>query len=187
MSCFFWNLIILTLIKNIQITRSSPTKWDSEKDNLQLRCGRCHRIKSHTDNIVNTSNNQKYKKDKKDFVNNIKKLIGCCQICKWTINDKEKMCYALDFDHISDKYKQISNMYNLNKTKIIEEIMKTRILCRHCHELYTCLQRGGKSLQFYYSNIKIEEFKNKLYDKNHILNCINQINNVIKTLNKISY
>lgn len=168
--------------KNIQITRSSPKQWDSEKDNLELRCGRCHRIKSNSQISNNLTKNNKYKQAKKNFVKNIKKMIGYCQNCKWTIDDKDKMCYALDFDHIFDKHEQISNMYNLNIFRIAQEIMKTRLLCRHCHELYTCLQRGGKSLTFYYSNIEIQQFKNKLYDKNIILNSINEINNIVKTL-----
>lgn len=170
--------------KTIQITRSSPTKWENEKDNLQLRCGRCHRIKSqHVDISDELCKNKKFKKYNKDIVKNIKKNIGCCQICKWSVEDKDKMCCALDFDHIFNKNKQISNMYSFNKFKIIQEIMKTRLICRHCHELYTCLQRGGKSLKFYYSDIEIQKFKDILYDKNIILNCINQISNTLQTLN----
>jgi 5-methylcytosine-specific restriction endonuclease McrA len=34
------------LKKNIQVTRSAPDSWIKEKDNLELLCGRCHRIKT---------------------------------------------------------------------------------------------------------------------------------------------
>ena len=154
--------------KTIQITRSSPEKWNDEKNNLELRCGRCHRIKTAIDRDFTNENykmdkSKKYKLDKKNFAHNIKKIIGCCQICKWTYQDKDKMCYALDFDHIEgEKFKQISSMYYTNKETITNEILKTRLVCRHCHELHTCLQRGGKKLKIYYSDEEIEKFKSVL-------------------------
>jgi hypothetical protein len=56
-------------------------------------------------------------------------------------------------------------MYTFKKENIIQEILKTRLLCRHCHELHTCLQRGGVVLQFYYTEVEINNFKKQLNDE----------------------
>jgi hypothetical protein len=163
--------------KTIQITRSAPSAWQSEKYNLELRCGRCHRIKTSNEIVFNPdSRNTKCKNDKKLFVNNIKKYIGKCQLCEWTLENKENICPALDFDHIvGEKYKQISNLYTSKRENIAKEILKTRLLCRHCHELHTCLQRGGKALNFYFSKKEIKEFSERLNNQEHINNCLNEI------------
>ena len=174
--------------KTVQITRSAPSAWINEKENLELRCGRCHRMKTEKDRTSNSVFNCKCKHckcktDKKEFVKRIKTAIGGCQLCEWTLENKDQMCCALDFDHISGtKYKQISNLYTCKKETIVEEILKTRLLCRHCHELHTCLQRGGKALKFYYTDSEIKEFESKLNDpilqqthQNKIRDVINQL------------
>lgn len=174
--------------KTIQITRSPKNKWENEKFNLELRCGRCHRIKSNKEMKIftNTDISNKYAKskiDKKEFVKEIKKLIGNCQICGWTYENKDEMCCALDFDHVSDeKYKQISRLYTFKKETIVNEIRKTRLLCRHCHELNTCLQRGGKSLLFYYSKEEIDDFKKMLFDQEKIKHDQTEINVILTNL-----
>lgn len=163
--------------KQKQITKSSPSHWDDEIDNLRLLCGRCHRMKS----IINEENQNKNKRNKKILVRNIKKKIGCCQVCKWSIDDKDKMCAALDFDHIdtNTKFKQISNLYLYKKDIIINEISKTRLICRHCHEMYTCLQKGGKCLYIYYDENTINNIKNILFDKILQNECQSQINAIL--------
>jgi hypothetical protein len=167
--------------KTIQISRSAPSAWQSEKYNLELRCGRCHRIKTSNEILFNSDSRKdnkyvKCKNDKKLFVNSIKKYIGKCQLCEWTLENKDIMCPALDFDHvIGEKYKQISNLYTSKRENIAKEISKTRLLCRHCHELHTCLQRGAKTLKYYYSENEIKEFIEKLNNQQHINNCLNKI------------
>lgn len=171
--------------KNIQITRSSPAVWDSEKDNLELRCGRCHRFKTELDRKRTKKNdkNKKCKEDKKTFVKEIKELIGKCQVCEWTCNNVQHLFVALDFDHITgEKYKQVSNLYLNKRETIAKEIAKTRLICRHCHELYTCLQRGGKALRFYYTLEEIETFKKKLCDDVLKLECQQELQNVLFNL-----
>jgi hypothetical protein len=75
------------------------------------------------------------------------------------------LCVALDFDHVTDdKYKQISNLYLNKRETIAQEIAKTRLLCTHCHEMHTCLQRGGKALKMYYTDDEINQFKKTLED-----------------------
>ena len=165
--------------KQIQITRSKESEWIKEKDNLELRCGRCHRIKSR-DQLGHSNAKERYNKK---LAHSVKKAIGGCQICSWNIEDKNKMCAALDFDHVTDdKFKQVSGLYNRTKSLLIEEIKKTRILCRHCHELNTCIQRGGVSLQFYFSSEKIEELKGKLECQESIERCRQEVERVLNEI-----
>lgn len=176
--------------KQIQVTRSIPINWYKERDNIQLLCGRCHRIKSSNNHSIYTNTpNSKCKEDKKKFVREIKKRVGCCQNCKWTIDDKDNMCAALDFDHLSDKVKQISNLYLCKKERIVQEITKTRLLCRHCHEIWTCIQRNGTKMQFYYNSNEIHAIKNKLGNKDTQLKCNLEILNILNELcgNKWKY
>jgi hypothetical protein len=171
--------------KKVQITRSCPEAWISEKDNLELRCGRCHRIKTEIDRTYSYENNRnkKCKKDKKEFVLQIKQLVGKCQVCHWTNPKSNHLCTSLDFDHVSgEKYKQISNLYFNKKEIIAEEIAKTRLICRNCHELYTCIEKGGKVLPFYYSDKEIEQFKKILCSETDKLKCQNELKEILVNL-----
>jgi hypothetical protein len=171
--CGFSDLFLLEFdhidptLKIKQITRCKPSDWEQELANIELRCGRCHRMKSEiTVSKESKSKNVKCKIDKQQFVSLIKQTIGKCQMCNWTCENKDKMCRALDFDHVSnDKYKQISDLYLNSKCTIATEIRKTRLICRHCHELHTCIQRGGKALVFYYTKEEIDDFTKKLLCK----------------------
>lgn len=168
--------------KKIQITRSSPNVWDSEKYNLELRCGRCHRIKSIKP-MKDGMQNSKCKEDKKAFVRQIKQAVGKCQVCDWRCDNVEHLCVVLDFDHITgQKYKQVSNLYLNKRETIAKEIAKTRLICRHCHELYTCLQRGGKALKFYYTPEQIEVFKKQLCDDKSKRKCQQELLNALNNL-----
>jgi hypothetical protein len=181
------------LKKQVQITRSAPSAWEGEKDNLELRCGRCHRIKtakirkSWSTFDYQTKNKETICRiDKRKFVNMIKQTVGCCQLCKWTFHDKHLMCSALDFDHIfNDKFKQVSNLYTSKKETIAKEILKTRLICRHCHELHTCLQRGGKALQIYYSEGEIQTFKERLEDRQFQETCQEQLKSILNSMGYI--
>lgn len=150
-----------------QITRSSPTEWRKEINNLQLLCGRCHRYKTFLDNENNKNNiysrGKKHRNKKRDFLHNLKKNIGFCQICKWSSNNENHLLCALDFDHLDNYIKKgnLSKLYSIQFIK--EEIKKTRLICRHCHELYTCFQKGGNVLNLYYSQDIIEILRLKVY------------------------
>ncbi|NBP02224.1 MAG: hypothetical protein EBU90_19290 [Proteobacteria bacterium] len=172
--------------KNVQITRSRPHEWEQEIPNIELRCGRCHRYKTelHQKRTLE-GKHMKCRDDKKDFVRKIKESIGKCQVCLWTSDNTSNLCVALDFDHITgDKKNQISNMYFEKRETIAKEIAKTRLICRHCHELYTCLQRGGKALRFYYTPEQIEVFKKQLYDDESKRICQQEL---VYVLNNLGY
>ena len=158
-------------IKSKQITRmsNSDIKFDEEIENIQLLCGNCHRIKSFKEQQQKMnkiiSKDRKFKNKRIKFINNIKKEIGY-QICKWNSNDIG-FSYCLNFDHISgNKYKQISDLYNHSLETLTNEILKCRLLCRCCHQLYTCIQRGGKMLKIYYNDKTIKDFEKKFQDDN---------------------
>jgi len=150
-----------------QITRTSPKFWKNEIHNLQLLCGRCHRYKTFMENQIKNekiaeSRGKKHRNKKKNFLNNLKKKIGYCEICKWTSNNHKQLLCALDFDHL-EKYNKIENLSKLRSISFMkEEVQKTRLICRHCHELYTCFQKGGKVLKFYYSDDEIEILRAKV-------------------------
>lgn len=151
-----------------QITRSVPSHWRTEKANLQLLCGRCHRYKNYCEysQLSKIDRYKKYKQSKKDLINKIKLNIGKCQICHWSSDNIYMLLCNLDFDHIktNNKLGSVSELISANKSlyDIYLEILKTRLLCRHCHELYTCLQKGGRVLKLYYTQSEIYEWKNKL-------------------------
>lgn len=160
------------ILKTKQITKISNDKLDKELINIQLLCNLCHRIKTYeeSDKIIELkTKNAKCKDDKKKLVKEIKRKIGGCQICNWTHQDDNILSYCLDFDHIyGEKYKQISNLYLCKRERILDEIEKCRIICRACHQMWSCFQRGGKMLDIYYNKEQIQYFKNLLdnSDKN---------------------
>lgn len=172
-------------LKTRQITKMSQNEWNKEITNIQLLCGNCHRIKSYKEQLqIKTSvvsKSQTFKNKHKEIIVQIKKDIGGCQICKWTTVDKYENSYALDFDHISgDKLNQISNLYSNTRETLLNEILKCRLLCRNCHQMWSCFQKGGKMLAIYYNKEQIQYFKNLLddYDKNIEYN--NEIKNIVE-------
>lgn len=172
-------------LKTKQITKISKSNLEKELKNIQLLCGNCHRIKSYKEQLeIQTkeiSRFKKFKNSSKEIIYEIKKQIGGCQICKWTIENKEECSYALDFDHISgDKIQQISNLYSRSREILLNEILKTRIICRCCHQLYTCIQKGGYMLRFYYDDKTIKNFESLFKDENLNIRFQNQIKNIVQ-------
>lgn len=171
--------------KTNQITKIHPDKLEKELENIQLLCNICHRIKTYKerDQIIELkTKNSKCKDDKKKLVQKIKRHIGGCQICNWTHQDDNILSYCLDFDYIyGEKYKQISNLYLCKKERILDEIEKCRLICRSCHQMFTCFQRGGKMLDIYYNKNQIENFRNLL--DNSIKNI--EYNIIIKEIVKV--
>lgn len=172
-------------LKTKQITKISKSNIEKELENIQLLCGNCHRIKSYKEQLEIKSSVisrvKKFMNNSKEIIIEIKKQIGGCQICKWTTEDKEECSYALDFDHISgDKIDQISNLYSHSKEKLLNEILKTRIICRCCHQLYTCIQKGGQMLHFYYDDKTIKNFESLFKNENLNKKFQNQIKSIVE-------
>jgi hypothetical protein len=82
----------------------------------------------------------------------------------------------LDFDHLYDK---IRNVSKCGIDVMMDEIKKTRLLCRNCHEMVTCIQRGGKMADIYYTKDEIVELSGKLMceriklvQNGHVVKCV---------------
>jgi hypothetical protein len=164
--------------KTKQITRIHPDKLEKELENIQLLCNICHRIKSFNEQKIKR---QKNKNDKKIIIQKIKREITGCQICNWTHKDDDILSYCLDFDHIyGEKYKQISDLFNYKKDTLLDEIEKCRILCRACHQMWTCFQRGGKMLDIYYNKEQIEYFRNLLDNSDKNIEYNSKLKEVVK-------
>jgi hypothetical protein len=117
-----------------------------EIDKCDLRCVRCHAIKTHENNYLKRTGmnyNKQYRDRNREYMEKIKIKIGGCEICKWfDINNLS----ALQFDHldrenkITEVSKLIGNPTSLKKLQ--DEIDKCRLLCANCHKLHTVEQRG---------------------------------------------
>jgi len=165
--------------KTKQITKIHPDKLTIELENIQLLCSICHRIKSYNEQKITIKENSK--DNKKKLVKEIKRKIGGCQICNWNHENDDINSYCLDFDHIyGKKHKQISNLYLCKREIILDEIEKCRLICRSCHQMWTCFQRGGKMLNIYYNKEQIQYFRNLLDDNNKNIEYNNKIKEIIK-------
>jgi hypothetical protein len=174
--------------KTKQITRMSPNDpgWDEEIKNIQLLCGICHRIKNTINKIKSSviTNDRRRTLKRYDIIHKIKRDIGGCQVCGWEDKDNDSFnSSCLDFDHIvGTKKKSISKSMNLRWSTLIEEIRKTRLLCRNCHQLYTCFEKGGRMVECYYDKEQIKELRHGVYDEG-LRNEANEIvNKVIDNL-----
>ena len=64
--------------------------------------------------------------------------------------------WALDFDHIEDKYKSINTLQNRQLDLIKQEIKKCELLCANCHRIRTIERKAG------FPFIRIDEIKDFL-------------------------
>lgn len=106
-----------------------------------FKCIWCHRLE--TRNEVPKNKNPTIM-IKIDYVNNIKKNIGKCQLCEIEVTDETLCCF--DFDHLNPetKIKEISQMVRNPIERIQTEIDKCRLLCCKCHRLHTIQQNKEK-------------------------------------------
>ena len=49
---------------------------------------------------------------------------------------------GLEFDHLDDKYKNVSCMRNYSMAKILEEVAKCDVVCGTCHNIRTFSRKG---------------------------------------------
>lgn len=104
---------------------------------LHSQCKECQVPKQHTHYLQNISkyktkartNNKRYIKRNKEYVNQYKENKGCC-LCK------ENTPEALDFHHITtDKENNISRLTSssISLTTLQSEMAKCVVLCANCH------------------------------------------------------
>jgi hypothetical protein len=117
----------------------------NESKKCDIRCVRCHRIKTFQNKIESINS---YIYIARNYVDKIKKEIGKCEICEWFDEDN---LYCLDFDHINreDKSENISRLVSIgsNINKIKDEIKKCRLLCANCHRTHTNNQMNYNSYE----------------------------------------
>ena len=118
-----------------------------------LRCRRCHRIKTNSENATAYKRPpssmvylQRVRQSKKNFVDNIKRceFQGRCELCGY---DAKNNLSTLDFDHLhpQEKLFSISRMVNrcFSESKLRREIDKCQLLCANCHHICTLFQRSS--------------------------------------------
>ena len=111
----------------------------------QLLCSRCHVIVTIERENKNASRKH-FGKDllaKKEFVDNLKRLMGCSE-CGYK-NDNLLRFFEMDHINPPDKIACICEMiyqYKYTMEDLIKEIEKCRILCKFCHVIHTHRQRN---------------------------------------------
>lgn len=118
-------------------------KKSSTPDGLQYVCKKCIRIMHVTHYLENTDyykdkaikHNLEYKKRNLQFVVNYLKEHPC-------IDCGESDPLVLEFDHISDKYKEVSRLVSdyASLETINKEISKCEVRCANCHRRKTAKQ-----------------------------------------------
>lgn len=121
------------------------SKKNRNKDGLQIECKDCHSVYLKT----HYQNNKEYYKTKAVESKAPKRI----ENLQFTINYlKEHPCVdcgesdpiVLEFDHLRDKYKGVSNLVtsgaSLNLIK--QEIEKCEVRCCNCHRRKTAIQLG---------------------------------------------
>lgn len=53
---------------------------------------------------------------------------------------------VLEFDHVRDKDKKISDLINYSHNRLKEEILKCEVRCSNCHKIRTATQQGWYKL-----------------------------------------
>jgi len=118
-------------------------------------------------------NNKSKMKTRNNLLQLKNQLGGKCIECGTT------ELFKLEFDHINPelKTKQITKIHPDHLEKELENI---QLLCRDCHQMWTCFQRGGKMLEIYYNKEQIEYFRNVLDNSDKNVEYNNQIKEVVK-------
>jgi len=106
-------------------------KIQAEADKCEMRCIICH--------VRRTKEQCNWKKTSlHEYVDNIKIIIGGCELCGWF---DETLLEALHFDHLDRTTKKNDVSYlvvaRYSKEIIDTEIAKCRLLCAHCHLIHT--------------------------------------------------
>ena len=140
-------------MKNCQVPLEELTfnKNKSRKDGLNTICRVCSRLRSrqyYKDNTVEhkkavQKRNVKYKQAVSTRVYEYL-LNNPCTVCG------EKDITVLEFDHLRDKTKAVSQlvMSNNNWERVWEEIKKCQVLCANCHRRKTAKDQNWFVIKF---------------------------------------
>lgn len=114
-------------------------KHQRGKDGLYRICKNCCREKDKKyykkNKHLYTESNKKLLNRNKSFILRWKKIFGKCIDCgttDWRV---------LEFDHIKDKFSNVSDLQHYSIKKIKEEIRKCECRCANCHRIKTMERR----------------------------------------------
>ena len=80
-------------------------------------------------------------KRRRYWLNYVKVKCGC-HICGYNDNP-----LALQFDHLSNKTRQVSHMTLHSLANLFNEIRKCRVLCANCHSIHTDRRNNGRKIK----------------------------------------
>lgn len=124
---------------------SEFSKKKTTKDGLQHVCKMCHTeyLKGHYTDNKNYYKDKAHKRNKVTRVENLQFVINFLKEHP-CVDCGESDPLVLEFDHIRDKYKEISRLISdcTSLNKISKEIEKCEVRCCNCHRRKTILQLG---------------------------------------------
>lgn len=125
-------------------------KRSSAKDGFQQRCKNCIAL-FHKEHYQQNKEYYKKKSSKHNAEYRVRNLQYMVDYLKENpcIDCGEKDPIVLEFDHLSNKDCNVSEMQTVSLSKIKKEIEKCVIRCANCHKLKTAKQFN------YYKDIKI--------------------------------
>jgi hypothetical protein len=114
----------------------------SEAEKCEMRCVLCHTRRSK-EQLNYGSSTDKWRKQKRDHVNEIKRSSNGCEECGWF---DPSLLEALEFDHLdpNSKNTNIGTMvaeWAFTLDDIDYEIEMCRLVCRKCHRIHSLTQR----------------------------------------------
>lgn len=127
-------------------------------------CNREHQSKWWNENKIEQQDRVKKNRKRLKLVGLEYKLQNPCIIC----NETNPLC--LDFDHLRDKEKEVSQMIlkGASTERVLKEISKCQVLCSNCHRIKTAIEQNNvtyihlKQNNLFTEQIsKIEELINK--------------------------
>lgn len=144
------------------IKRNKLTDFHKRKNGvLQSKCKECTNYNMQLNRIK-----------KRNYVNDIKLQISCCNLCNIKVTSETTCCF--DFDHLdrSKKVNTISRMTQINSIQKIEkEIEKCQLLCCYCHVRKTSKQLNYTSVKDFFINSKHDLEQEKEEVKNCCIDC----------------
>lgn len=116
----------------------------SSTDGKQGYCKLCSKLKDKRHYSTSETRRIKIRQDSSDRIDRARKFILSHFSEHYCVDCGESDIVVLEFDHISDKTKNISQMISHGMTieQISKEIQKCEVRCANCHKRKTAKQFG---------------------------------------------
>ncbi len=154
-------------VANIHSYASKKT----ESKKCLLVCLLCHTFNTAERITETVCGKRKSTQRKIDYVNSKKVEIGCCELCRHSVNQSNLSYFEFDHKNPENKQYEISAIVNQHSSHftlefLIEELSDCRLLCRYCHRI----QSGTQTRERYGSKrtkdkeVLVCALKQKLHD-----------------------